>query len=1131
MLDQSFREKEGYAVLEDSKHGRDRGTPANVHFADTFVGSVPIKHAAQRTSVFLTDVAMSQLGLLPTEDNVVLVANGLPALRHGFDTLPQVCMYIAMVCFNSAELKKFKTLASNAVSGGALATAAMLAMMLEYLNGVCERHHQNNARVKEPGAAALPPPPSLLCLCPNHFCPIFVMRLFSGTEVLSRVLGECFRANDARQILALRVAWRLFHIAQVCVNRCSRFRCLALKDEPRMAFWQQVQAELYKSPARETAFQCIVAIIVDRTEGDVDEEVDLFRSDIQNPLLIPLAFELLRGTSLDFQLKGVTAFFSGLLGQNSLISPVHDLAVCLDHQLAVLHLLSDLMIDDFKDVSLAGDVELTLVAYLLTLFMTYFDKSNFTPCMNHALAVINSWGPPTAGYRRVYLMRQVLFGLLSTVKRECGTIARDMGQNYTNFTDLATTVLQFCLYHGYPAPVSCGWSHFPHLADLLRESFLPAPDDELPKHWSATSGIRLHVCARRHNLVELSKAHGDDSEAPPTQWDLVVEDIDLLRKLEEIFRSLDLDPDMFRGPEDTKKLIRRGAQFHKLVLSLLGVFLSAKAQDPRVSLTATSYPQRRRDPKMRRQPSAESLTSMVSAEEPATPRSPGGDHNRTKSAFDPSETEPRGRVGGHHHRTVSDGVPSETETKSDTPPSSMFRSLPERSETRQKSRPERAVSPTRSRPDRFFDITTTSPVSVDRRVNPLRALSPSRSKPERAISPSRTSRTFSPERSSRRGAASPERIRAYSPLRRGGPAISACEEQCLAQNGQMSLVRSIITNLESAMSSPDGAVVTKHFLSKKMQFETYLNSCQIMEGSLLLSRMAHGVTYNGTSKFQLERDRIWYSLGDRKHSVPLVFIKAITLDNPYPDAKLDQTLYTFSVISKVDSFLAATPELEVRDTWVNLLSFSIARQRMEHRGQGDSLEGLPVLATGIFRGGPLASQAQPSLSRTLFGYRQIRVSIAKPAILRVQKTDLVPLYVADQKCAACDANVVFRKLQHCRRCGRGFCQKCISRLKGRRFQLSKVCLKCFEELEERADSNQQVKEQMSSQATFAPGTKAAIDLDLTDALQLVAARKQQLEQSLVRPDANKQQIEDELAQCQRELEELAQKQIQSLKEQ
>jgi phage shock protein A len=91
-----------------------------------------------------------------------------------------------------------------------------------------------------------------------------------------------------------------------------------------------------------------------------------------------------------------------------------------------------------------------------------------------------------------------------------------------------------------------------------------------------------------------------------------------------------------------------------------------------------------------------------------------------------------------------------------------------------------------------------------------------------------------------------------------------------------------------------------------------------------------------------------------------------------------------------------------------------------------------------------------------------------------------------------------------------------------------VCSKCYEELEERADSNQQVKEQMSTQATFAPGTKVVGDSDLSEALQAVASRKHQLEQSLVGLETNRKQVEDALAQCQRQMEEIAQKQIQSL---
>lgn len=1189
MLDSSFHEKRDSSIVlhtalvdAESKQEREGGIPANVQFADTFVGSVPIKNAAQKTSLFLTETVMSQLGLLPTEDNVTLLANGLPALRHGFDTLSQVCMYIGMVCFGSIELKKFKHLANAAASGGAMATAAMLAGLLEYLNSICGRHQQIHAKAKDLGAVVTEQP-SLMCLCPNHFCPIFVMRLFSGTEVLSRVLTECFRAGDARQSLALRVAWRLFHISQVCVNRCSRFRCLTLKDEPRMAFWQRVQGEICKGPSREVAFQCVLGLIVDRTEGDVDDEVDLFRNDIVNPLLIPMAFSLLRGTPLDFQLKGVTSFFSGLLGQSSLISPVHDLAVCIDHQLGILHLLSDLGLSDFKDVSLAGDVELTLVAYLLTLFMTYFDKSNFTPCMNHALAVINSWGPPTSGYRRVYLMRQVLVGLLSTVKRECGTIARDMGQIYSNFTNLATTVLQFCLFHGYPAPVSCGWSHFPHLADLLRESFLPAPDpDDLPKHWSSNGGVRLHVCAR---LVPPTKVEGVDIPDQQPQWELVVEDIDLLRKLEEIFKGLDLDHDMFRGPEDTKKIIRRGAQLHRLVISLLGVFVSAKANDSRVSLVAASYPTRRKEPKFRRHKSTESLNSISeekSFESPSTPRSPrslyptppDNTHNRTKSSFEPLDMSPTERAKNtHHQRTVSAGLTEEPKNYSQygTSPlpterrgrsgENIYRSLPEQPEVRERSSrrplervispPERAISPPEraiSSPERAASpnrgsrcgdssssgnsssSSSSSGNSCSNSSNSIRPLSPpGRSRgermvnPERAISPERN-RAVSPERNR---AASPSR-RAVSPSRRAAGGGYGCEEQCAAQNTQMGLVRSMVTALEAVFSSGDGAAVTKHFLNKKPPFESYLNSSHIMEGSLLVSRLSHGVAYNGRAKFQLERDRLCYTIGDRKHSVPLVFIKAISLDAPYPETKAEETLHTFSVVSKVDSFLAAAHELEARDSWVNLLSWAISRVRLEHRGQGDSLEGLHVLASGTFRGGPLASRSSPSLSKTLFGFRQIRVSVNKPAILRVQKTDLVPIYTADQKCTSCDANLVFRKLQHCRRCGRGFCQKCISRLKGRRFQLSKVCTKCFEELEERADSNQQAKEQMSTQATFAPGTKAVVDQDLAEALQAVALRKHQLEQSLSGLQANRKHIEDEIAQCQKQLEELAQKQIQSL---
>lgn len=467
---------------------------------------------------------------------------------------------------------------------------ALFSFMLKSLNSLCLHHSAAGSFSRD----------QLRCLCPSRSCPVFLIRLLSGTNVLLSALEPVFRLQDALlQTLALKFVWRLFHMSQYCAPRCSRFSTLKLYDvRSAHTFWSKICYGI-PTPLRESAFNDFIELITDRTDekDELDSEgqvvkVDLFRSDIRNAFLISHTFELLRGTTSDFQLKGLTHLLSALLARSSTVYPIHHIFTCSDRELGVLTLLSDMSWRNHEDFTVDGDIAHYAVGYLSGLLGSLLDSS-FLSTARHTMTVLNSFGPSTSSARRVFIMRQVLAVAIGSFKEHSGGMLQDVGgAMWVNWMHLLAIVLEFILYTGFNNPL--GSDHFPNREDYITASLLPPPPDF---HFESTSRKAPEFPIRPWNFSFHGplKLHLGVRPNEEGKWEVVWEDLDLLRRLEATMVGLGLHHpiNLLHSPGQKQvvtQALQRGNQLYGLVQAVLKVFTDTGIQPPQSSFAILRHP-------------------------------------------------------------------------------------------------------------------------------------------------------------------------------------------------------------------------------------------------------------------------------------------------------------------------------------------------------------------------------------------------------------------------------------------------------------------------------------------------------------------------------------------------------------
>lgn len=1001
--------------------------------------------------------SLPDFALVVSDENMSLVANGLPPLDHGMNTLPEICDFLGMACLNLQQQASFQTLVATASSNEPAALISLLSFLLRIVNDYCVHPSEGS---------------TLLCLCPEKLCPIFVIRLLSGSPALLRALALSFELKHAGVLtLSIRLAWRLYHIARVCAPRCSRFRCLTLNDEEtngRGSFWSSVVAELVQVPeTREAAFRCFLGLLADQTMSELDEgeETCLFRDDVINPWLIPHAFTLLQGTPLPFQLKGLTDLFAALLGQGSLIHAVNYMALGGDSETGVLLLLSELSHNEYKNYSATGDIVITLMAQVATTAMSFFLRANFTSCVNRFLSRLNAWGPLGFSLRRVRMMRHYLMSLMKCVRQETGAIGRDIGHALFNLLDLSTIILHFSLFHGHAS------GHLPQPADYNTSSLLPPSVTLLPPQPFAVSlrgPLKLHLSVRRVNVG----------------WQVVAEDLQLLRMLQDVYKSLDLNPELYVGPEEKRTLVQIGQGVHAALNGIVSAISDMSLREPHLSMIPTPYPSRRKNNVTHLRQDGSRLVATTTESEDLPPDNPN------MARFDTMAPRPVNSPNGPRVSPIAecDELPPEN------PNMARFDTVAPRSignHPRHRATPSIEELPGMSRQHSSGSNSDGSMPSVAAECEDLPPESPNMARFDTVAASGTGANSESDVKVAQkaghsRGAGSRDKLLRMRADHKQQEQMEDASAQLGAQADVLKVVQDMVVALDAALLPHEA---TMKSLQARVHIEAALSPNLIMEGPVTISHRLNSKPVT----MHLESDRLCYQTKEGKHVVPLSAIKYIEPDvvqgAERASAEDAEISASFSLVSKVDSFVVTCPEVEVRDTWVNLISFAIARFRMDAAQQGDCLDGLYVLATQKFINSSQAALAAHSLSNTLFAFRNIRVSAEKPAALKVQKTNVVPLYTADTQCTSCSAPLnVFRRAQHCRHCGRGFCQKCISRARGTRFNMSKICYKCYVELDDRDSNTQSLLVELSGgkPASLMPPvpmlkeglkrTKAAVDL-------------------------------------------------------
>jgi hypothetical protein len=208
--------------------------------------------------------------------------------------------------------------------------------MSALLLSLCELlHHPSTARLN--------------CICPANPCPLFALRVFWATNVLSQLFDPLLADhNHTVRTWALKTLWRLFQLFHN-LPACSRYNTLELRTKrgiSRMdAFIQiacppnEMDNELINTLLQLLTGNLLLIIIpinliIDVINmipfacawyaiGTVSQpnhaapDVDLFRSFIKNPILLPSVFATLRRTKIDFRATVLKSLYEVLVGKTS----------------------------------------------------------------------------------------------------------------------------------------------------------------------------------------------------------------------------------------------------------------------------------------------------------------------------------------------------------------------------------------------------------------------------------------------------------------------------------------------------------------------------------------------------------------------------------------------------------------------------------------------------------------------------------------------------------------------------------------------------------------------------------------------------------------------------------------------
>lgn len=376
---------------------------------------------------------------------------------------------------------------------------------------------------------------ALICRCGKSLrCPVYTLRSLSASAALFGVLRPAMGSEDiGLRVIACRLAWRLYHISQICAPRCKTPTPPA---RTWASFWTpciQFMCTRVSPALSEATFQCFMKLLVDDTAGALDTRTDLKRQNVANPIWLPYCFEALRGTSKPFQLGGLTDLCDIMFASSSAYFPGNDVLVSSRRELAVLHFLSDFTVPEV----LSREIEVLCARHIATLFLQPFEfwgGSSFSCNMRHTFNVLGSFGPPQHSFRRVHFMRGVLFEFLRLIEQSQDEIV--IGHlRWANFVQLINFVISFVMFHGYASGKNR--ENFPQPEELsLVGSFLPAPEGAkdiwsefvVSEFWnsSLTGPVVVHATARLKSQAGLAEGE--------TAFDLVLEDGMLLRTLMEL---------------------------------------------------------------------------------------------------------------------------------------------------------------------------------------------------------------------------------------------------------------------------------------------------------------------------------------------------------------------------------------------------------------------------------------------------------------------------------------------------------------------------------------------------------------------------------------------------------------------
>jgi hypothetical protein len=159
------------------------------------------------------------------------------------------------------------------------------------------------------------PTQNLRCTCPRTPCPVFTIRCFWGTPALYRAISPLLTdSNFAVRSATLKTLWRLFHLFHT-MPVCLRYDALDVYARGGVSKFdeyarlscppQELNPQLFNTLLELLTGDLTLPplMVLARNNPEPDREIDLFTSDVLNPILLPSIFLFLRSTPLEFRAK------------------------------------------------------------------------------------------------------------------------------------------------------------------------------------------------------------------------------------------------------------------------------------------------------------------------------------------------------------------------------------------------------------------------------------------------------------------------------------------------------------------------------------------------------------------------------------------------------------------------------------------------------------------------------------------------------------------------------------------------------------------------------------------------------------------------------------------------------------